>query len=564
MIWHRRLLLCILLVVAVFPAYWLSRNLGNSPDPDELLPADTLLFIHWNNFARFAQDVKQSPIGLQMQRKGFASNLQRLGLDSALANRLDQGIDLLQALGSLPLIQELLQHPGMLALLPNRTPDRDLLGSICDNIIFILPTNESDFRKGVQALIDPDAPVQTEEYQGTSITFTRLRSGYDLYACDIHGFILYAFALDPLRRSLDQAMAHTIGGTQAAHGKKNWLSQHRVLPREEGEFFFYANTRELRAQPLWGPTLLPLWRDILPQQLVVAHTMSGNISSLSTTLRFKREELQAWMHKHQFATPASPPVSASQDEATLLHFWSNWFTPENLRRLAAVIESTELGAPLLAAVHGFFGRGSLSVEDYYQLFSTELGLVVRGERNQNNQFKPLFSLYLKGRDQAAVQESLQTLFSNFPLRKVELEHGAEATTFSMAGGIIQPAFALVGNHLILADNLHMVQQMERQLWQGGEQAVTLTGDDGTSVPARVSLFLFLRNEQIAEGSGPLLRYLASAKNERGIAILTDKQKLFVQQIALPVVATIAKARSSRLVLAAADGEARAVWQFTLD
>lgn len=564
MIWHRRLLLCILLVVAAFPAYWLSRNLGDSPDPDELLPADTLLFIHWNNFTRFSQGVEQSPLGLQIQRKGFAANLQRLGLDSALTNRLDQGVDLLKALGSLPLMQELLQHRGMLALLPNRTPDRDLLGSICANLIFILPTNGSDFHKGVQALIDPGALAQTEEYQGTSITFTRLSSGYDLYACEIHGFTLYAFALDPLRRSLDQAMAHTIGGTQAAHGKKNWLYQHRVLPRKEGEFFFYVHASELRAQPLWGSTLLPLWQDIAPQQLVMVHTISGNSSSLSTTLRFKPEELQAWLYQHQFAAPASPPVGASRDEATLLHFWSNWFTPENLHRLAAAIESTELGAPLLAAIHGFFGRGSLSVEDYYRLFTTELGLVVRGERNQNNQLKPLFSLYLKGRDQAAVQKSLQTLFSSFPLRRVELEYGAEATTFSMADGMIQPAFALIGNHLLLADNLHMVQQMERQLRQGGERAVALTGGGGTSAPDRASLYLFLRNEQIAEGSGPLLRYLASAKNERGVAILTDKQKLFVQQIALPVVATIAKARSSRFVLAAADGEARAVCEFTLD
>ena len=133
----------------------------------------------------------------------------------------------------------------------------------------------------------------------------------------------------------------------------------------------------------------------------------------------------------------------------------------------------------------------------------------------------------------------------------------------MAGGIIQPAFALIGSHLVLADNLHMVQQVEMQLRQEGEGFASLEERTRREPPARSSLYLFLRNKQIADGSTLLLRSLASAKNEKGVAILKDKQKLFVEQVGLPAMATIGQAESSRFFLSVAGDEAQAAWQFLL-
>ena len=43
---HQRLLVLILLLLAAPVAWWLARGLDDPPRPDELLPADTLLFMH--------------------------------------------------------------------------------------------------------------------------------------------------------------------------------------------------------------------------------------------------------------------------------------------------------------------------------------------------------------------------------------------------------------------------------------------------------------------------------------------------------------------------------------
>lgn len=564
---HKRLVLVILLVLAAVPAYWLARDLGDSPDPDELLPDDTLLFLHWDDFAHFAAGVEQSPVAMQMQHKDFSRNMQALGLDSTAADRFAQASTLVKTLYSLPLAKEFLQEKGMLALLSSRNPQQDLLETIYANLVFILPGDAEEFRQSIQSLHRAENPVTEQVYQGVTITQTTVQPDRHIYTSQMHGFTLYAYAFEPLRRCLDQATAHMIGGAQAAHGKKSWLVQHRLVPRGKGEFFFYADIRAMQAEPLWDSTLLSLWQGLLPEQAVLAHAIDGKAAVLNAILRFDPRELHAWMSKHRLAAPGRPPVAASRDAATLLHFWSNWFTPAMFDKLTAAIKSTELGAPLLAAGSSFFGQASLGQKDFYHHFSTELGLVIRGEKNKNGRLKPLFSVYLKSLDNLTVQENLKRLFSAFPLRQVKLEHGAEATAIGMAGGMVQPAFALIGSHLVLADNLHMVQQVERQLRQGGEEFVSLGGRAGSAGRAdqrQASLYLFLRNKQVADGSGLLLRYLASAKNEKGMAILAGKQKLFVEQIALPVIATIGQAESSRFFLSAAGGEARLTWQFSLE
>ena len=307
---HKRMLLVVLLLLADLPAYWLGRDLGDSPDPDELLPADTLLFIHWNNFARFSQGVEQSPVAKQVRRKDFPRTMQELGLDNVVATRFEQAFTLVEELHSLPLAEELLQQRGMLALLANRNPELDLLDSICANLIFILPGDNEALKEGIQALSSANSQVAEQSYQGATISQTRLQSGRSLFVCNVHGFTLYAFAVAPLQRCLDQATAHMVGGTQAAHGQKSWLLQHRLVPRDAGEFFFYADIRALQSEPLWESTLLSLWQGLLPQQAVVSHAINGHTSGLNTTLRFDPQELKAWMNKHQLADPAQPPVAA--------------------------------------------------------------------------------------------------------------------------------------------------------------------------------------------------------------------------------------------------------------
>lgn len=557
----RRFLLFFLLLLAAGSAYWLARDPGSRSNPDELLPADTLVFIRWNNVVGLVQGVERNPLVRQLWQKDFSDRMRQLGLEQAKIEHLVHSAELLRSLNAQPLVQALLWQRGMLALLPDRGSGAGSPDAVLANLVFILPGSRERFFREIKSLGDPAIQEQHLEYQGIPIVRTGFASGRRLYASEVDGFTLYAFRPEPVRRCLDQALARMIGGVQAVHGQKSWLSRHRFVPGNEGEFFLYADVAALRSHPLGKNLHLPVWLGIPPPQLVFAHRVDGRANGLSAGMRFQNDALAGWLGGHRLAAPAQPPVGASQDRATLLHLWSNWFTPEALDRLIGAIDATELGAPLLAALRSFPGRDAAFKEGFHHLFAPEAGMVIREEENQNAQRKPLFSLYFRCLDTAAVERNLRRLVNGFPLDEVQLEQGARATIISMAGGMIQPAFALIDRHLIVADNLHMAQQMVRGLQQGGERGRISLSDPGDRVPLRASFYLFLRNKKVADALTQLLQFLAGAKNEKGAAILNQRQKIFVRQIALPVVTAIGMPPSSRFVLAAEDGEIRMNWHF---
>ena len=141
-----------------------------------------------------------------------------------------------------------------------------------------------------------------------------------------------------------------------------------------------------------------------PEQAIIDHRVRSRADSLNLTLRFAPGVLDAWRRERGLAAAGRPPAAASQDAATLLHLWSNWLTPAVAAKVADLISSTELGAPLLAAAGNFLGRLSFTPDRFYRHFAPELGLVIRGERNQNNQMKPLFALYSRFTTGLSAQE----------------------------------------------------------------------------------------------------------------------------------------------------------------
>ena len=553
----QRLILLALLLLAVIPAHWLTRDLERPPQAEELLPADTLLFIHWNDFSRFASGVAESPLARQLARDDFPEILRKLGLGESTAARLQERIALARSFSEVPLLPLLLRNRGMLALLPNRAPGLNLLESLGANLVFILPEDAS--RAGSRVFA-PEGREPWETYQGREILRIRIAGGRRLYAGRVGGQALYAFAPEPIRRCIDQAVLHTVGGG-ATLADKFRPAGRRLQPERPGEFFVWADLRALQAQPLWGEALTPLWPGVRPRQAVLSHSLDGSMSALNAALRFAPEDLAAWLAGHGLAAPDQPPLAASGDAATLVHLWSNWFTPEVMAGLGRAVESSELVGPLVAGISAFLGGMSINAADFYEAFNPELGLAVRGERDPTGQVKPLFALYFRPLDADSLRRRLRRLVQPFPARAHRLAHGAEATTIGMADGMVQPAFAFVGGRLVLADNLHMAQQMESQLQSGGERLLGVA--DRPGAPVSASCLLFLRNRQVAEAGERFLTFLSGARDERGAAILGESQRLFVRELALPFMAAMQSLESSRLALSAEGDEARIGWECRL-
>ena len=106
----KRGVVIIMLSLAGLSAYWLSFDLEKALVIGELLPSDTLLFMQWNKFSTFFNEIAQSKIVQHMQNKEFPTTLQTLGMDKTWLLSLQKSKDFFSEFGELPLAQ-VLCHP---------------------------------------------------------------------------------------------------------------------------------------------------------------------------------------------------------------------------------------------------------------------------------------------------------------------------------------------------------------------------------------------------------------------------------------------------------------------
>lgn len=559
---QRALLLAVLLLAC--PLAWLlARDLEPPSRGEDFLPAGVPLFLHWHGLDRFTKPLVASPLARTLGRADFPDTLRQTGLEEETVLRFTRRLELFRGLtdwlAARPGAAELFHGRGMMALLPPEEGEKvaeDHLESFRNHVVFLMP----DGPGGPVAASSPDiGPLRGgRDHLGVRIAEHRADGGPSLFLCRTRGLILAAFAQKTLIRCLDQVMFRLLDGPVEP-------GRERLRPERPGEFYFRADIRALQEQLPWAVFLVPFLKEATPRSAVLAHRMRGRERELNMRLRFAEGELDRWRKDRGLAPPARPPLSASRDAANLFHLWTNWYTPAVGDSIAEAVGATELGAPLWAAVSNFLGQLSFTQDEFYRHFAPDLGLVIRGERNAQGSLKPLFALYFRSLDEPRVEATLKRLFRKFPLQNVKLERGSEATAIGMAGGMVQPAVAHMRGHLVLADNLHMVQRMEDHLFAGGtECAAPGLHGTGREEGAPVSFSLYLKNREVAASLSWLLRHLASAKNERGVALLDNRRKVFVHQLALPFMASVGAVDASLLSFAVSGDEARASLESRVD
>lgn len=112
----------------------------------------------------------------------------------------------------------------------------------------------------------------------------------------------------------------------------------------------------------------------------------------------------------------------------------------------------------------------------------------------------------------------------------------------LAGGLLQPAYALVGNYLILADSVELIEQAWQQIRPDpdGETKERRRVDDAAG-----NLFLFVRTGEMIDRLVPLFTSMAKETGER-TRVMTAESRLFMREIGLPVLASLRNVATSDL------------------
>lgn len=549
----KRGVVIIMLSLAGLSAYWLSFDLEKALVIGELLPSDTLLFMQWNKFSTFFNEIAQSKIVQHMQNKEFPTTLQTLGMDKTWLLSLQKSKDFFSEFGELPLVHELWQHEGMLAFIPGAEQEGKPEEPFFSNLVFFLPTDGESYKKIVQPLVDAQSAQPNWSFHQLTVRELRLSSGRTLHLCHLNNFVFFAFSRAPIERCLAQYMQRKIGGSKAGLDQNAWFQDHVFVPQKESEFFVYVNSAKLKSvAPLYSYT--ENFTDApRPQEIALTHMFIPAERKIKLSFKFKPDELVTWTKKYKLSPPEIPQIMASNSGSTLFHLWSNWCHTEFMEQMSDKLYQTEIGSLVLTALSGFLSQKELSWWELKQPFNEKAGLVVLGERNESNQLRPRFSLYFGMKDTTRMDSLLSQLFSDFSTQKVQLSHGVEVVSFSMAGGLIKPAYVISNNLLIFADNLSLAKQIIAEMRPPANTekmgAANEPGDE------KNNFFLYIKNREAAEGLNELLSFFVQVKNEKGEPMASDQEKLMIRQIVLPVVETLGKAENSQFAIRAEQNEA---------
>lgn len=128
--------------------------------------------------------------------------------------------------------------------------------------------------------------------------------------------------------------------------------------------------------------------------------------------------------------------------------------------------------------------------------------------------------------------------------------GMEISSVIMAGGLLQPSYVLVDKHLILADTVELIEQVQRQ---GGPVPA---GGEGALVPAidrTGNFFLFVRTGDVADQLIAILTVLIREKSDL-TRQLTQQTRLLIEHAAIPLLTSLQGTATTRLRGYAADDE----------
>ena len=154
---------------------------------------------------------------------------------------------------------------------------------------------------------------------------------------------------------------------------------------------------------------------------------------------------------------------------------------------------------------------------------------------------------------------LKRLLAGLQVIKV-VTGGMEISSVIMAGGLLQPSYALVDKHLIFADTVALIEQVQRP---GGPASA---GGDGVVVPAIArtgNFFLFVRTGDVADQWIAILTVLAREKTDL-TRQLTQQTRLLIEHAAIPLLTSLQGAATTRLRGSAAGDEVMLEMDFASD
>jgi len=539
---NRLLILLFVVLLAGLGGSFLAIRPKPLADIAAVLPEETLALIEWDDVDRAWQGWRRCQVGNTVPSPLLFKELVRLGVPEAFVEELREVSSFLASFAKSLSFAHLLAQKAVLALLPPPNGSASIAFPLHRHLVFVLQQeDEGALLTSLQELLGPVRSRRITAYQGESVHTLVSEKGLSFSYWVGQGVVICAENILLVQRCIDHALQRMVRervGVQlnAAYQRLRHHGQNGA------EIFFYADIGRLHHH-------LPALREadndnggLLPRHLALYRRGEGSLNNRFGFVALVDEEaLSAFTGRHRLPAPVSDPPSLGVFQETELSLWTNWFQPKKLWDFGLQASDPEVGALMASVAQQFSEAMGTSFETFFHVFGGGFGVFINKQNLPNQSHRALGCLAIEVRDQTAMLAMIKRLVAG--LQVVTVRSGdMEISSVVLAGGLLQPAYAVVDGYLYLADSVELIEQARQQLkpYRDGEkeQQSWTKGREG-------NLFAFVRTGDLIERLLPILALLAKETGEQG-RLLPPESRRFLREIGLPLLTGLRAVATTRL------------------
>lgn len=492
-----------------------------------IFPRETLLVVEWDNASQTWTRWRKSFL---LDSKIRAYFLKFMGVPESIRSfdEVDKLVGLYDLLATDSNIHALFSNRAALAILPEQEEQVAHPFTLSRQWILALRTDtpisiqqHADLAK----LFKPDIVTL---FQGESIQHFTLPGGERLACWQRPGVVLWAQEEQLLHRSIQQHFRRMIRECASLSDSPVW----RRLKGQGGDadVFAYADLERLRPRLPWLQELVDMTGPLQPRHIALYQHFGEQADRVGALALIDGEQISAAAGINQLPPPQGP-LPENPADATALLFWTNWFNFKEVWN-RVVQQANEETAAFLAIVEQVIVEGvGGSIDTFFNVFGQRIGVFINDQGAPHQANRSIGCLAIEVRDRDQVERFIRRLIAG--LQVITVPSGTtEIHTVMLAGGLLQPAYSLEANRLLVADTTELIEQARRYFaldQQVGAPELPVIADH------QGNFFLFIRPTTVVERISPMLTMAARENGERN-RFFAPETRLKLRETILPLLA----------------------------
>lgn len=526
---NRWLILLIGLLLAAGGAALLIVRFPQPLEPVAYVPKESLAVIEWDTSAHlWLQGTNETENTHSDSSRMLRTIVARLGFAPDLLEQMSKVFSLLSKVGGHSALQSLIDGRAVLAIVPDRSDDLLTADVLHHQWVLVVETDAEVVTSLTAEVLGPIQSRQAVVYQGERVETLQFQDGQTLTWWRRGRVVICSQQAGLVRRCIDQSLRRMIS---TSSGMLENVAYQRLkgMERQKVDLFCFLDVKRLGDV---APELhhFEVGKNLVLHHLALMHSVDKDRRRLEVVALANEESVAALIDHHRLPTPRRASWFKEGEEDALVSLWTNWFQPNRWWTFLA-----EHAHPNVVSLIASVGQQLADITDkppeaFFDVFGDGFGVFITEEKatNQSNNFFGCLAVAI--RDRGLIETALKRLLDGVQVITVK-SGGFDIDTIMLAGGLLQPAYALTEDHLIIADRVELVELAGRQI---GTAAETVgrngeeSGDDEVG-----NFFLFVRVGALIDQLVKPLTLMAKETGERD-RLLSPESRRFVREVIFPL------------------------------